>query len=38
MNFAAIDKGGEVTEVEVPAEWANIKVRKDDTHEDSRFY
>jgi pyruvate-ferredoxin/flavodoxin oxidoreductase len=28
MNYAAIDKGGEVTKIEIPAEWANIKVEK----------
>jgi pyruvate:ferredoxin (flavodoxin) oxidoreductase, homodimeric len=26
MNYAAIDKGTEVVKVEIPAEWANIKV------------
>ena len=26
MNYAAVDKGGEVIKVEIPAEWANIKV------------
>ena len=33
MNYAAIDKGSEVEKVEIPAEWANIKVEKkvDDT-------
>ncbi|MBE0673440.1 MAG: pyruvate:ferredoxin (flavodoxin) oxidoreductase [Bacteroidales bacterium] len=28
MNYAAIDKGGDVTKVEVPAEWASIQVTK----------
>ena len=28
MNYAAIDKGSEVHRVEVPAEWANIRVEK----------
>ncbi len=28
MNYAAIDKGTEVHKVEIPAEWANIKVEK----------
>jgi pyruvate-ferredoxin/flavodoxin oxidoreductase len=28
MNYAAIDKGSEVHKVEVPAEWANIRVEK----------
>jgi pyruvate-ferredoxin/flavodoxin oxidoreductase len=26
MNNAAVDKGGEVTKIEIPAEWADIKV------------
>ncbi|MCE5346105.1 MAG: pyruvate:ferredoxin (flavodoxin) oxidoreductase [Bacteroidales bacterium] len=29
MNYAAVDKGGEVVKVDVPAEWANIKVVKE---------
>ncbi len=28
MNNAAVDKGGEVTKVEVPKEWANIDVKE----------
>ena len=28
MNYAAVDKGSEVHKVEIPAEWANIKVSK----------
>ena len=28
MNFAAIDKGGEVTKIEVPVEWKNIELKK----------
>ena len=28
MNYAAIDKGSAVTSVQVPAEWASIKVEK----------
>ncbi len=28
MNYAAIDKGSEVIKVEIPAEWANIKLEK----------
>ena len=27
MNYAAIDRGGEYTEVKVPAEWANITAK-----------
>lgn len=32
MNFASIDKGGEVSEIKVPIEWKNIeiKTKKDD--------
>jgi pyruvate-ferredoxin/flavodoxin oxidoreductase len=32
MNFASIDKGGEVKEIKIPAEWKNIEVKpvKDD--------
>ncbi|MFH0865940.1 MAG: pyruvate:ferredoxin (flavodoxin) oxidoreductase, partial [Bacteroidota bacterium] len=32
MNYASIDKGGEVTEVKIPADWKNIelKPKKDD--------
>lgn len=28
MNYAAVDRGGEVEEVEVPAEWASITVTR----------
>ena len=33
MNNAAVEKGGDVTEIKVPAEWAKIKVeeKKEDT-------
>jgi pyruvate-ferredoxin/flavodoxin oxidoreductase len=32
MNYAAIDKGSNVTKIEIPAEWANIKIEaKKDT-------
>ena len=32
MNYAAVDKGGEVTKIDIPAEWANIKTgEKTDT-------
>ena len=34
MNYDAIDKGGEVTKIEIPAEWAGIKVvAKPDTRD-----
>jgi pyruvate-ferredoxin/flavodoxin oxidoreductase len=32
-NYAAVDKGGEVTKIEIPAEWAEISVT---SHEDKR--
>lgn len=34
MNYAAVDKGGEVIKVEVPAEWKNIQVSKSSEHDD----
>ena len=38
MNYDAIDKGGEVTKVEIPAEWAGIKVvAKPDTRDIPEF-
>lgn len=30
MNHAAVDRGSEVIEIKVPAEWANIKLGKED--------
>jgi pyruvate-ferredoxin/flavodoxin oxidoreductase len=33
MNYAAIDKGGAVTKIEIPAEWASIKIGE---HPDKR--
>ncbi|WP_436415940.1 pyruvate:ferredoxin (flavodoxin) oxidoreductase [Petrimonas sp.] len=36
MNYAAVDRGGNIEEVEIPAEWANLKVdsdQKDDAPE-----
>lgn len=29
MNYAAVDKGSEVVKVDVPADWANIKIVKE---------
>ncbi len=29
MNYAAIDRGGEVTKVEIPEEWAKIELAKE---------
>jgi pyruvate-ferredoxin/flavodoxin oxidoreductase len=29
MNYAAVDKGTQVYKVEIPAEWANIKITKE---------
>ena len=26
LNYAAVDKGSEVTKIEIPAEWANLKI------------
>ena len=34
MNYAAIDRGGEYTKVEVPAEWANITVKFENPNKD----
>ena len=34
MNFAAVEKGGEVTRIDIPAEWADIKLKED--QEDDR--
>lgn len=34
MNYAAIDRGGEYTKVEVPAEWANITAKFHNPHTD----
>ena len=35
MNYAAVDKGAEVIEVAVPAEWANIEVKEAVAAEDN---
>ncbi len=38
MNFAAVDKGGDVEKVEVPKEWAKIKLeKKSDTRDIPAF-
>ncbi|MFZ0281673.1 MAG: pyruvate:ferredoxin (flavodoxin) oxidoreductase [Bacteroidales bacterium] len=29
MNYAAVDKGSQVTKVEIPAEWAKIEIKKE---------
>ncbi|MGM0473198.1 MAG: pyruvate:ferredoxin (flavodoxin) oxidoreductase [Bacteroidota bacterium] len=34
MNFAAIEKGGDVTRVEVPDEWANVEVKEEKDERD----
>jgi len=34
MNFAAVDRGGTVTKIEVPKEWADIKIRKEKENTD----
>ena len=33
-NYAAVDRGGEYTQIAVPAEWANIDVTPEDKHAD----
>lgn len=30
MNFAAVEKGGNVTKIEIPAEWAELKIKEDE--------
>ncbi len=38
MNYAAVDKGSEVMKVEIPSEWAGIKVEKEkDTRDIPEF-
>lgn len=38
MNYAAIDRGSQVTKVDVPAEWADLKVTKEkDTRDIPEF-
>lgn len=38
MNYAAVDAGANVTQVEVPAEWANIVIKKEaDTRDIPEF-
>lgn len=32
MNYAAVDRGGEVEKVEIPAEWADIQVKKEEAN------
>jgi len=34
MNYSAVDKGGEVEKVEVPKEWADIELGKDEDNRD----
>jgi pyruvate-ferredoxin/flavodoxin oxidoreductase len=34
MNYAAVDKGSEVTKVEIPAEWATIEVKEEKDRRD----
>jgi pyruvate-ferredoxin/flavodoxin oxidoreductase len=34
MNFAAVDRGGEYTEVKVPAEWAKISAKFENPNKD----
>jgi pyruvate-ferredoxin/flavodoxin oxidoreductase len=38
MNYSAVDKGGDVQKVEIPAEWADMKVgKKPDTRDIPEF-
>src|SRR5574344_870165 len=38
MNYAAVDRGGEIQKVEIPAEWADIVItKKEDTREIPAF-
>jgi len=37
MNYAAVDRGGEVEQVEIPAEWASIQVAADTTDDAPEF-
>jgi pyruvate-ferredoxin/flavodoxin oxidoreductase len=37
MNYAAVDRGGEVEEVEVPKEWATLQVTADSTDDAPEF-
>ncbi|NOY51251.1 MAG: pyruvate:ferredoxin (flavodoxin) oxidoreductase [Chlorobi bacterium] len=37
MNYAAIDKGANVTEIEVPAEWAGIAVGEEKTEDNIKL-
>ena len=34
MNYAAVDRGGEVTEIKVPKEWADLEIKETKTEED----
>ena len=34
MNYAAVDRGGEYTEIKVPAEWANISAKFENPNKD----
>ncbi len=34
MNYAAVDRGGEIEKVEIPAEWANIVIKQEEDNRD----
>ncbi len=34
MNYAAVDAGGDITKVEIPAEWASIEIKKEEDKRD----
>jgi pyruvate-ferredoxin/flavodoxin oxidoreductase len=37
MNFAAVEKGGEVTEIKIPKEWAKLDLASEETKEDKNL-
>ena len=37
MNYAAIDRGGELTKIEIPAEWAKIAIKPADAESKDAF-
>ena len=37
MNYAAIDRGGELTQVEIPAEWSKIAIKAADAESKNAF-
>jgi pyruvate-ferredoxin/flavodoxin oxidoreductase len=37
MNYAAVDKGGHVTKIDIPAEWANIELGEEKTEDTEKL-